>query len=71
MLWVYGDYKTKYFFQCGDRFYTSEYVDVWFWRIKTVPVLKGLRKLWDILYSRENLDILSARSKSNIQMCVV
>ena len=79
MLWVYGHYKTKYFFHSGDRFYTSESVDVRFWRIKTIPVLKGVRKkLWDILYFREeityiymyirNLDIFAARAKSNIQM---
>ena len=36
-----------YFFQCAERLYTSEfdvYMYVRFWRIKTVPALKGLRQ---------------------------
>ena len=32
------------FFQCGDRLYTSESDVYRFWRMKSIPALKGLKK---------------------------
>ena len=48
MLWVYDHWKYFDFFSAGIVFIRQNLtsIDVRFWRIKTVPVLKGLKPNW-------------------------
>ena len=44
MLWVYGHYEYFYFYSAGIDFSRQNLTstDVRFWRLKSIPALKGL-----------------------------
>ena len=76
MLWVYGHYKLFNSFSAGTDFRRQNLTskDVRFWRLKTVPALKGLLCLaglsiicqWDYnAKSRPRTDLKSDRLKSD------
>ena len=69
MLWVYGHYKYFNSFSAGTVFIRQNLtsVDVRFWRIKTVPALKGSRSDTTNTYMtcKHTLAVLTSYNKKN------